>query len=67
MDEKTWKKSWEIKLALQFILISYTDMDDVITTATKGQIMSECTYEIINFPKYDQKNLIDFCPPWKVL
>jgi hypothetical protein len=66
MDEKTWKKSWEIKLALQFILISYTDMD-VITTATKGQIMSECTYEIINFPKYDQKNLIDFCPSWKVL
>ena len=66
MDEKTWKKSWEIKLALQFILISNTDMD-VITTATKGQIMSECTYEIINFPKYDQKNLIDFCPPWKVL
>ena len=24
--------------------------------------MSECTYEIINFPKYHRKNLIDFCP-----
>ena len=29
---------------------------------TKGQIMSECIYEIINFPKYHRKNLIDFCP-----
>ena len=28
----------------------------------KGQIMSECIYEIINFPKYHRKNLIDFCP-----
>ena len=28
----------------------------------KGQIMSECTYEIINFPKYHRKNLIDICP-----
>ena len=28
----------------------------------KGQIMSECIYEIIDFPKYHQKNLIDFCP-----
>ena len=29
---------------------------------SKGQIMSECIYEIIDFPKYHQKNLIDFCP-----
>ena len=28
----------------------------------KGQIMSECIYEIIDFPKYQQKNLIDFYP-----
>ena len=28
----------------------------------KGQIMSECIYEIINFPKYHRKNLIDLCP-----
>ena len=27
----------------------------------KGQIMSEYIYEIINFPKYHRKNLIDFC------
>ena len=25
---------------------------------TKGQIMSECIYEIIDFPKYHRKNLI---------
>ena len=29
---------------------------------TKGQIMSECIYEIIDFPKYQRKILIDFCP-----
>jgi hypothetical protein len=28
----------------------------------KGQIMSECIYESINFPKYHRKNLIDFSP-----
>ena len=28
----------------------------------KGQIMSECINEIIDFPKYQQKKLIDFCP-----
>ena len=29
---------------------------------TKGQMKSECIYEIIDFPKYHWKNLIDFCP-----
>ena len=28
---------------------------------SKGQIMSECIYEITDFPKYQRKNLIDFC------
>ena len=28
----------------------------------KGQIMSECIYEITHFPKDHQKNLIDFYP-----
>ena len=28
----------------------------------KGQMKSECIYEIIDFPKYHWKNLIDFCP-----
>ena len=32
------------------------------SVSTKGQIMSECIYEIIDFPKYHRKNLIDFCP-----
>ena len=32
------------------------------STSFKGQIMSECIYEIIDFPKYHRKNLIDFCP-----
>ena len=28
----------------------------------KGQMKSKCIYEIIDFPKYHLKNLIDFCP-----
>ena len=28
----------------------------------KGQMKSECIYEIFDFPKYHRKNLIDFCP-----
>ena len=39
----------------------YTNLDSKLL-ATKGQIMSECIYEIIDFPKYHLKNLIDFCP-----
>ena len=27
----------------------------------KGQMKSECIFEIIDFPKYHRKNLIDFC------
>ena len=30
--------------------------------SSKGQMKSECIYEIIDFPKYHQKDLIDFCP-----
>ena len=29
--------------------------------APKGQMRSECIYETIYFPKYHQKNSIDFC------
>ena len=29
---------------------------------TKGQMKSECIYEIIDFPKYHPKTLIHFCP-----
>ena len=29
---------------------------------SKGQIKSECIYEIIDFSKYHLKKLLDFCP-----
>ena len=29
-----------------------------------AQIMSECIHDIIDFPKYHRKNLIDYCPGW---
>ena len=28
----------------------------------KGQMKSDCIYEIIDFPKYHRKKLINFCP-----
>ena len=28
----------------------------------KGQMKSDCMYEIINFPKHCRKDLIYFCP-----
>ena len=36
------------------LLVDYYDI--------KGQMKWECIYEIIDFPKYHWKNLIDFCP-----
>ena len=30
--------------------------------SVKGQMKSECVYEIIDFPKYHPKTLIHFCP-----
>ena len=30
--------------------------------STKGQLISECPFEISNFPKNPPKNLTDFCP-----
>jgi hypothetical protein len=32
------------------------------SSSIKGHMMSECIYEIIDFPKYQRKNLIDVCP-----
>ena len=33
----------------------------VLKIPAKGQMKSKCIYEIIDFPKYHPKNLIDFC------
>ena len=39
------------------------DIQGIVQKArTEGHIMSESIYEIINFPKYHQKSLTDFCP-----
>ena len=35
---------------------------DNLLKTSKGQMKSECIYEIIDFPKYYRKYLIDFCP-----
>ena len=34
----------------------------VVSAWPKGQMKSECIYEIIDFPKYHRIYLIDFCP-----
>ena len=28
----------------------------------KGQLISECLFDVLNFPKTQRKNLINFCP-----
>ena len=35
---------------------------EVCLFLSKGQMKSKCIYEIIDFPKYHRKNLIDFWP-----
>ena len=39
-----------------------TNVGSSVIGTLKGQMKPECIYEIINFPKYHQKVLIDFCP-----
>ena len=39
----------------------WSNLLHIKSSATKGQKMSECIYEILNFPEYHQKKLIDFC------
>jgi hypothetical protein len=29
---------------------------------SKGQLISECPLDVLNFPKNQQKNLTNFCP-----
>ena len=31
----------------------------------KGQLISECLFGAFNFPKYQRKNLMNFCPKSK--
>ena len=28
----------------------------------KGQLISECLFDVLNFPKKQRKNFINFCP-----
>ena len=45
---------------LEKLVINDTGLD--LLKPSKGQMKSECIYEIIDFPKYHLKNLIDFSP-----
>jgi hypothetical protein len=31
-------------------------------TVVTGQLISECLFDVLNFPKTQRKNLINFCP-----
>ena len=44
-----------------YFLVNPDNLEKV-PEACLGQIMSECIYEIIDFPKYHWKFLIDFSP-----
>ena len=51
-----------VKSCLQYLKFYWDCKSNKSIACTKGQIMSECIYEIIDFPKYNRKNLINFCP-----
>ena len=54
--------NWYIQLIISEVESSVYISVDCGSILIKGQIMSECIYEIIDFTKYHRKNLIDFCP-----
>ena len=39
-----------------------TDDSTIVRPIPKGQMKSECIYQIIDFPKYQRKNLMDSYP-----
>ena len=41
--------------------VEKSDNNFGFSACAKGQIVSECNNEIIDFPKYHQNFLIDFC------
>ena len=49
-------------ISFEWCLIQIVLMCDLQVIYTKGQIKSEWIFEIINFPKWQLKNLKDFCP-----
>ena len=51
---------WQKKIMNQNIWLMHIFQN--IIANIKGHMKSECMHEIINFPKYCQKDLIFFCP-----
>ena len=52
---KIWIKTSSFQFYPRYLVSAY------FTLLTKGQMKSECIYAFIDFPKYHQKKLIDFC------
>ena len=53
-------KGFHLSFAHHGLLIFYES--STTKANSKGQMKSECIYEIIDSPKYHRKNLIDICP-----
>jgi hypothetical protein len=51
-----------IRNSENWLLDDVSEIQIEIKFYAKGQIKSESVYEIIDFPKYHQNILIDFCP-----
>ena len=41
---------------------SFFKMAEKLMRPTKGQLISECLFGVLNFPKNQRKKLMDFCP-----
>ena len=44
------------------IFVDFTTQLEWCVLSTKGQLISECLLDVLNFPKKQCKNLINFCP-----
>jgi hypothetical protein len=52
----------EIPLLLDENNQNMEENNSIIEENTKGQLISECLFGVIDFPKKTTKNLTNFCP-----
>ena len=71
-SDNFWHRKWTLNF-WQNTIISFEHVDFVSLSwkfdnpychimCTKGQLISKCPFDVLNFPKNQQKNLTSFCP-----
>ena len=62
MDKITYIESMYINFAMSKILWSRSVTQTVTKVHTKGQLISECPFDVLNFPKKTTKKFDKFLP-----